>query len=129
METTVPIAIPEDFRQACEIFDVKPADIIQSFVEKLSIPVFYGNPNNKKKWPMLIFFDYLDEVAGANEQLMEFHTPFMTAVLDIAATILEENIDDSETAEKATRNVINLWHRAALKRRSTYLLDDLPRKE
>lgn len=33
-----------DFKQACEIFDLKPLDVLQQFMDNVSLPSYFAEP-------------------------------------------------------------------------------------
>src|SRR5690606_23835970 len=39
-----------DFKQACEIFDLKPLDVLQQFMDNVSLPSYFAEPMSPDRW-------------------------------------------------------------------------------
>ena len=126
METTINITIPDDFRIACEIFDIPQREIIQLIVDRISLPFFFSHPADTQKWATLVFLGHVDNGRPYDETEMEFHKPYMTQVLDVVPHILAEEFGNSNEAEEAARKVVKKWHQAVIARRAAYLINTLP---
>lgn len=63
MKATIEIELPEDFRLHCEIFSFRPEEVIQEFVNRISLPAYFRDPEDNQRWANLFFLRYLDNAA------------------------------------------------------------------
>ncbi len=114
MKLTLTIDLPEDFKHLIEIFDFKPENIIQKFINEVSFPVFYSNLKGPHLWATYFFLDFVD--AADNE--IEMFEPFLDKIVK---SITKEQMN----GEKTIRTIMVEWHRLVLRSRSEALLNAL----
>lgn len=126
MEANYKLSLPEDFITVCDIFSVKPEEIIQKFINGVSFPIFYSHIHDKGKWATLIFLDNLDIEGAAHEKDMEFNIVYLDKLADLLQKL---KVKQPESVEKDARQLMREWHKAVGKKRAQDLLDNLPNPE
>jgi len=58
METQIQLSLPEDFSMLCTIYQIKPELILEQFINQVSFPRFYSNPNGSEKWATYFFLTF-----------------------------------------------------------------------
>lgn len=118
MKLTINIALSDDFKQVCEIFDFYPESVVQRFVNEVSFPVFFGRSTSHHRWATFFFLDYLGAANGDLAEKLDKLEPF----LDKIGQSIRKDEDENE---KAVRKVMIEWHRSVLRERSEALLNAL----
>ncbi|KEQ28381.1 hypothetical protein N180_01745 [Pedobacter antarcticus 4BY] len=77
METTVQLALPEDFSTLCTIYQINPATLIQGFINQVFFPCFYSNPTGTDRWATYFFLNFLDVEEDAYEVDRELEEPYL----------------------------------------------------
>lgn len=111
MKINCTFELPEDFQQVCDIFGYQPEQVLQRFMEEVSFPEFFSDPDNDHRWATLFFLYNMntgdDEL---NNQLKE-HQPYID---QMAKTVLK----DPKKAEVACRKIMKQWHKHILEKRA-----------
>src|SRR5690606_39424949 len=55
MKINCTFELPEDFQQVCDIFGYQPEQVLQRFMEEVSFPEFFSDPDNDHRWATLFF--------------------------------------------------------------------------
>jgi len=116
-----PLHFSPDFLQACEIFNLQPFEVIQQFIDSISLPKYFANPFDPNRWANT----FMLECVLANivsEDLQERYARFLDRITEAVLN----NIDDKEAVGK---QVLNEWHKAVLEDRIKDMMDDQDAEE
>lgn len=106
MKHTIDIEYPEDFRLLCEIFCFRPEDVIQKFADQVSLPRYFGAPEDKHRWANLFFLDYLENVTSQRKILQQIDWKFYDKIQKkIAAT------KSKKKQEEICREILIAWNK------------------
>lgn len=125
METTIQLTLPEDFNTLCSIYQIQPEYFIQTFIDKISLPIYYGGANDSDKWSTLFFLQFLESEHEHYEVNDELETKFLTKFNRIVRYNFEPNLVNTGVTLTAGREVMREWLIAVLAERSKYLTDTL----
>ncbi|HLT86619.1 hypothetical protein FXV77_07725 [Sphingobacterium phlebotomi] len=106
-----------DFIQACEIFDLEPHDVLQKFIDSVSIPYFIANPMNPDRWANTFMVECI-LTRLESEELLERYSVFFDR-------ITEAVLNDMENKDQVAREIMDEWHRAVLEDR----IEDVMKKQ
>lgn len=123
METTIQLDLPEDFDTLCSLYSIKPQQLIQSFINQVSLPRFYSNPIGNGRWATYFFLDYIDN----DENNILVDRDLETKYLNLFNRHLIDAVKESgnvSSSESEGRKILRLWHRDLLSKRSKYLTDN-----
>lgn len=113
---TVTLDFKADFVQACEIFDLKPEDVLQKFIDNVCIPYFIANPLNPDRWANTFMVENVLPRLE-NEEVLERCAVFLDR-------ITEAVLNDEENKEQVARQVMDEWHKAVLEGRIQDIMGD-----
>jgi len=118
MKINCTFELPEDFQQVCDIFGYQPEQVLQRFMEEVSFPEFFSDPDNDHRWATLFFLHNMDAGNGELADQLEQHQPYIDRMANMV-------IKDQKKAEKACRKIMGQWHKHILAKRAEYLLNKL----
>lgn len=118
MKINVSIDPPEDFSMLCDLFKVEPEAFLQKFVDRVSFPFYYSQPDGDERWATLFFLYYLGQQPGYDEE-MEQHEPFMNELAEVVFKQLDSSHRNAEKAALAARKVMKQWHKQVIAKRGT----------
>jgi len=124
METNIQLSLPEDFSMLCTIYQIKPELLIQQFVDQVSFPGFYSNPNGSSKWATYFFLNFLDREESKYEVDRELENHYLS-IFNSTLLKLVKMGGDNAIPESAGRKVMNDWLKAVLADRTRYITDNL----
>lgn len=104
---TYQLELSDDFRTACAIFGFAPREVIQEFIDLVSLPVYFSDPGDKHRWANLFFLDYIDQMTMERPQPFVIHERFMERLIWKI-----KRIRNREKLENACRNVMRDWNQA-----------------
>lgn len=116
MKINVTIDSPEDFSVLCDLFKVEPQAFLQKFVDRVSFPFYYSQPDGDERWATLFFLYYLAQQERSEED-MEQHEPFMNELADVVFKQLDSSHKNAARAELAGRKVMKQWHKQVMAKR------------
>lgn len=105
MKVNLTLELPEDFKQVCEIFGYRPEEVLQRFMEEVSFPEFFSDPDNDHRWATLFFLHNMGAGDGELADQWEQHKPYIDKM---AATV----INNPKKAEKDCRKIMKRWHKS-----------------
>ncbi|WP_316750929.1 hypothetical protein [Pedobacter gandavensis] len=117
MKMNVTINPTEDFSVLCDLFKVAPQALLQEFVNQVSFPFYYSQPDGDERWATLFFLYYLGKYGQDNEADMPMHEPFMNQMAEVVFKELENGHQNSKKAETAGRKVMKNWHKQIMEKR------------
>lgn len=117
MKMNVTINPTEDFSILCDLFKVEPQELLQKFVERVSFPFYYSQPDGDQRWATLFFLCYLGQQGKDNELEMAEHEPFMTELAEVVFKHLETGQKNTDKAALAGRKVMKQWHKQVMAKR------------
>lgn len=118
MKMNVTINGTEDFNVLCELFKVDPQALIQKFVDQVSFPFYYSQPDGDERWATLFFLYYIG-LQGKNIEIeMPQHEPFMNQMAEVVFNHLEAGHQYAAKAEIAGREVMKAWHQHIMEKRA-----------
>lgn len=105
-----------DFKQACEIFGLNPLDVVQQFVDNVSLPTYFSFPLRPDRWANMFM---LECVLGhiKDETILNRCDKFLGRITDA----IQVSKGDKE---EICREVMDEWHRAVLEERIKDVMDD-----
>ena len=124
METQIQLSLPEDFSMLCTIYQIKPELILQQFIDQVSFPRFYSNPNGSEKWATYFFLNFLDREESKYEVDRELENHYLN-IFNSTLLKLVKMGGDHAIPEEAGRKVMRQWLKAVLAERSKYITDNL----
>lgn len=104
MKITAILKIPEDFRLHCEIYDCNAQDVLQEFVNQVSLPRHGTGEGNGYECATGFFMDYADQLLSEKGQPSDIHDHYLDK---LAETIVP--IRDGEQREAACRKILRQW--------------------
>lgn len=116
MNINVHINPTEDFHILCDLFNVEPQVLLQKFVEKISFPFYYSQPDGNERWATLFFLSYIEEGKRNTAEMAE-HEPFMNELAEVVFKHLESGHQNSAKAELAGRKLMKKWHKQVMAKR------------
>jgi hypothetical protein len=124
METQIQLSLPEDFSTLCTIYQIKPELLIQQFIDQVSFPGFYSNPNGRSKWATYFFLNFLDREESKYEVDRELESHYLS-IFNSTLLKLVKMGGDNAIPEEAGRKVMRQWLKAVLADRTRYITDNL----
>jgi len=106
----------EDFKQACEIFELEPYDVLQKFIDSVSIPYFIVNPMNPDRWANTFMVECILPRLES-EELLERYAIFLDR---ITAAVL----NDVENKNEVAKQIMDEWHKAVLEGRIKDIMEE-----
>lgn len=125
METTIQLTLPEDFNTLCTIYQIKPEYFIQTFINKISLPAYYSESNDKDKWGTLFFLQFLETEYEHYDVNRELENKFLTSFNRSMRYSFEANTTYNEATGITGREIMRQWLKAVLAERAKYLTDPL----
>ncbi|QEC51958.1 hypothetical protein EDD80_11815 [Anseongella ginsenosidimutans] len=104
MKITAILEIPEDFRLHCEIYDCNAQDVLQEFVNQVSLPRHRAGEGNGYECATSFFMDYADQLLSEKGQPADVHDHYLDK---LAETVVP--IRDGEQREVACRKILRQW--------------------
>lgn len=110
------ITFSPDFKQACDVFELDPWDVVQKFVDSVSLPYYFANPMNPDRW--------------ANTFMVECILPQMEDESSLERCrvfldqITEAVLSDMDNKGAVSREVMDEWHKAVLEKRIQDIMED-----
>lgn len=105
-----------DFKQACEIFELDPWNVIQQFVDGVSLPSYFAFPLRPDRWPNMFMLECV--LAGMEDnKLLDRYSTFLQRITD---TVLTEDGDK----ETICRRIMDEWHKAVLEDRIKEVMEE-----
>jgi|SRR5690606_15811749 len=98
-----------DFIQACEIFNLTTTDVLQKFVDNVSLPYLIANPMNPDRWASTFMVECVLEKME-DEDLRTRYAVFLDRITHAV-------LNDIENKEEVSRQVMDEWHKAVLEGR------------
>lgn len=117
MKIKITITPPEDFMVLCDLFKVEPQELLQQFVERVSFPFYYSQPDGDERWATLFFLQYLSVEKQHLKDEMEQHEPFMNELAEVVFRHLDGSQKNVLKAELAGRKVMDKWHKHLIAKR------------
>lgn len=105
-----------DFKQACEIFDLKPLDVLQQFMDNVSLPSYFAEPMSPDRWANTFMLECVLSRLEGND-LMERFSVFFDS-------ITEAVLSDRDDKEEVSRKIMDEWHKAVLEGRIEEIMKD-----
>lgn len=124
METTIQLALPEDFTTLCNLYTINPQDFIQSFVNQVSLPRFYSYPLGSSRWATYFFLDYIENEDNCTLVDRELESKYLTMFNEHIINAVKQTGEIS-ASEAAGRNILKLWLRDVIIERGRYLTENL----
>lgn len=124
METNIQVSLPEDFSTLCTIYQIRPELLIQQFIDRVSFPGFYSNPNGSNKWATYFFLNFLDREESKYEVDRELESHYLS-IFNSTLLKLVKMGGDNAIPEEAGRKVMRQWLKAVLAERTKYITDNL----
>jgi len=125
MQTNMNINVCDEFVQMCQYSQLKPEEVLQSFAEQVSYPLFFTTKERRKKLATYFFIQLVQspEFPGEINESLEEHyfTQMATAINESFA----QNPGDEAKAIAIARKIMEQWAKAAIAERGRYLTDDL----
>jgi len=125
MSTNMNITVSNDFAQMCRYSQQTPEEVLQSFADQVSYPLFFTTKDRNEKLATYFFIQLIQspEFKGQINESLEEHY-FMQM-----ATAINESFaqypGDEEKAIAIARKIMEQWAKSAVAERSRYLTDDL----
>lgn len=107
MKATITLELPEDFRLHCEIYRYDPKDVLQEFVNRVSLPCYSAGHHRDCRWATGFFLDYIDHLAPDDDGSDEVHNYYLNK---LSKTI--RPIQNDKKREKACRKIMRQWAEA-----------------
>ena len=101
MKLSIDVKLPKDFQHVCDIFGYQPEQVLQRFMEEVSFPEFFSDPDNDHRWATLFFLYNMNAGDDELNNQLEEHQPYIDQMAEIAT----KNPRNSEVAyrKKFTR--------------------------
>lgn len=103
------INITHEFRQVCDIFNLRPEQIIQDFIDNVSIADYLCDPYSLNRWANTFVF----ECVIAQVESEEIMTKYDKFAERLIKTVLANPKDTKDLAQK----MVDEWHKAVLEDR------------
>ena len=125
MQTNMNITVSNDFAQMCQYSQQTPEEVLQSFADQVSYPLFFTTKDRNEKLATYFFIQLIQspEFKGQiNESLEEHYFMQMAAAINES---FAQHPGDDEKAIAIARKIMEQWAKSAVAERSRYLTDDL----
>lgn len=106
----------QDFKQACEIFDLAPYEVLQKFIDSVSIPYFIANPMNPDRWANMFMVNCVLEKME-DENMQQRYAVFFDR-------ITEAVLNDMENKDEVAKQIMDEWHKAVLEDRIKGVMEE-----
>ena len=125
MQTNMNINVPNEFAQMCQYSQQTPEEVLQSFADQVSYPLFFTTKDRNEKLATYFFIQLIQspEFKGQINESLEEHY-----FMQMATAINESSAQypgDEEKAIAIARKIMEQWPKSAVAERSRYLTDDL----
>lgn len=103
------ITITHEFQQVCDIFNLSPEQIVQDFIDNVSIADYLCDPYSSTRWANTFVLECVIAQVES-EAIMRRYGEFAERLIK---TVLANPKDAKETSQK----MVDEWHRAVLEDR------------
>lgn len=104
MKITAMLEIPEDFRLHCEIYNCNAQDILQEFVNQVSLPRHRTADGRNHELATGFLMDYLDHLPPEEDQPDDIHEFYLDKIAETVAPI-----QDDAQREAVCRKIMRQW--------------------
>lgn len=114
METTIELNLSADFNDLCTIYQIKPEYFIQTFIDQVSFPEYYGRPGHRDRWATLFFLEFLRTQRSHYDVNRELEQQYLRLFRDSMMDKLEAGQANTPDFIEAGRDVMLQWVKAVL---------------
>jgi len=125
MQTNMNINVPNEFAQMCQYSQQTPEEVLQSFADQVSYPLFFTTEDRNKKLATYFFIQLIQspEFKGQINESLEEH--YFMQMANAINESFAQYPGDEEKAIAIAREIMEQWAKSAVAERSRYLTDQL----
>jgi ferredoxin-fold anticodon binding domain-containing protein len=110
------IKITHEFRQVCDIFNLSPDQIIQEFINNVSIADYMVNPFSPHRWANTFVLESVIANVESEEIMIKYG--------EFADRLVKSVLTNPKNAEAISKKMLDEWHKAVLEDRIRDVMDN-----
>lgn len=103
------ITITHEFQQVCDIFKLSPEQIVQDFIDNVSIAEYLCDPFSPSRWANTFVLECVIAQVESEE--------IMTKYGAFAEQLVKSVLANPKNAEETAKKMVDEWHKAVLEDR------------
>jgi hypothetical protein len=115
------INMTHEFRQVCDIFNLTPEEIIQDFINNVSIAEYLCDPFAPNRWANTFVLEYVIAQVESEDIMVKYD--------EFVEKLITSVLSNPREAKTIGREMVNEWHKAVLEDRIKDMMDDQDAEE
>ena len=110
------INITHEFRQVCDIFNLSPEQIVQDFIDNVSIAEYMCHPYSPTRWANTFVLECVIAQVESEEIMIKYG--------QFAERLIKAVLANPKDEKTIAQKMIDEWHKAVLEDRIKDVLED-----
>ncbi|WP_353125328.1 hypothetical protein [Parapedobacter pyrenivorans] len=110
------ISITREFQQVCDIFKLSPEQIVQDFIDNVSIVDYMCDPYSPMRWANTFVLECVIAQVESEDILIKYG--------EYGERIMKAILANPKDAEETAKKMVDEWHKAVLEDRIKEVMEE-----
>ncbi|SFC58078.1 hypothetical protein SAMN05421747_11557 [Parapedobacter composti] len=110
------ITITHEFQQVCDIFKLSPEQVVQDFIDNVSIADYLCDPYSLNRWANTFVFEYVIAQVESEEIMVKYGK--------FAEKLVNAALANPKDAKDLAQKMVDEWHQAVLEDRIKEVMEE-----